>query len=313
MYPLKLKPIYDKTIWGNNKLTSARNDEGDQFGTSWEVSAHPYCSNVIENGEYAGKTLMELVNENENDMLGKHDKDHVLRAAHLDAKGSLSIQVHPYDEYAIKNENDMGKTEAWYVIHADEGAKLCAGCNCSDEATVRAAIADGTLEQHLRYVPMEAGDFIYINAGQLHALGAGIWAIEVGTNSNITYRFYDYNRKDANGNGRPLHIEKSFDVVDLGLKTEKVVSPVKEKITENEMKYLCDTEAFTIELHDIADEVTFDTDGKFHLVNVVDKNAEIVYNNIVVPVEFTRSVFIPASCGKYTIKGEARVLVSYIK
>ena len=102
-------------------------------------------------------------------------------------------------------------------------------------------------------------------------------------------------------------------MVDLGLKTEKVVSPVKEKITENEMKYLCDTEAFTIELHDIADEVTFDTDGKFHLVNVVDKNAEIVYNNIVLPVEFTRSVFVPASCGKYTIKGEARVLVSYIK
>lgn len=312
MYPLKLKPIYDKTIWGNNKLTTARKDEGDQFGTSWEVSAHPYCSNVIENGEFAGKTLMDLVNEKESEMLGKHDKDHVLRAAHLDAKGSLSIQVHPYDEYAKKYENDMGKTEAWYVIHADEGAKLCAGCNCSDEDTVRKAIADGTLEQHLRYVPMEAGDFIYINAGQLHALGAGIWAIEVGTNSNVTYRFYDYNRKDANGNGRPLHIEKSFDVVDLTLKTEKVSTPLKE-VSENEMKYLCDTDAFTIELHDIANEVTFNTEGKFHLVNVVNNDATIVCDGVELPVEFTRSVFIPASCKTYTIKGKARVLVSYIR
>lgn len=312
MYPLKLKPIYDKTIWGNNKLTTARNVEGDNLGTCWEVSAHPYCSNEIENGEYKGKTLMELVDAFEKEMLGDQDKDHVLRAAHLDAKGSLSIQVHPYDEYAKKHENDNGKTEAWYVIHADEGAKLCAGCNCTDEAVVRQAIVDGTLEEHLRYVPMEAGDFIYINAGQLHALGAGIWAIEVGTNSNVTYRFYDYNRKDENGNGRPLHIEKSFDVVDLGLKTEKVASPIRD-VEVNEMKYLCDTEAFTIELHDIADEVTFNTNGKYHLVNVVNNDAIIEYNGEELPVEFTRSVFVPATCGEFKIKGKARVLVSYIK
>lgn len=312
MYPLKMKPIYDKTIWGNNKLTTARGVEGDQYGTSWEVSAHAYCSTEVVNGEYAGKTLMEVINEHEKEMLGNQDKDHVLRAAHLDAKGSLSIQVHPYDEYAIKHENDMGKTEAWYVIQADEGAKLCAGCNCTDEEVVRAAVADGTLEQHLRYVPMEAGDFIYINAGQLHALGAGIWAIEVGTNSNVTYRFYDYNRKDANGNGRPLHIEKSFDVVDLSLRTEKVSTPVK-TVDKNEMKYLCDTEAFTIELHDIADEITLDTDGKFHLINVVHNDAVVAYNGEEVEAKLADSFFVPASCGKYTIKGKARVLVSYIR
>ena len=312
MYPLKLKPIYDKTIWGNNKLSTARNVEGDQLGTSWEVSAHSYCSNEIANGEFAGKTLMEVIDAHEKEMLGKHDKDHVLRAAHLDAKGSLSIQVHPYDEYAIKHENDMGKTEAWYVIHADEGAKLCAGCNCTDEETVRNAVKEGTLEQHLRYVPMEAGDFIYINAGQLHALGAGIWAIEVGTNSNVTYRFYDYNRKDANGNGRPLHIEKSFDVVDLSLRTEKIATPVKE-VETNEMKYLCDTKDFTIELHDIADEITLNTNGNFQLLCFVHNDAVVEYNGEEIEAKFADSMFVPADCGEYKIKGKARVLVSYVR
>ncbi|MEJ8737726.1 type I phosphomannose isomerase catalytic subunit [Erysipelotrichaceae bacterium HCN-30851] len=313
MYPLKLKPIYDKTIWANDQLTKIRGVKESGYGTCWEISAHSYCSNKILNGEFAGQTLMELISSHEKEMLGKHSISEMLRVAYLDAKEDLSIQVHPYNEYAIKHDNDMGKTESWYVLDAKPGATLVAGTLCNDKQTIRKAIEDGNLEQYLNKVPIETGDFIMIDAGMLHALGGGIFAIEVGTNSNTTYRFYDYNRKDANGNSRELHIDKSFDVVDLSKKAEKISNPIKD-VKVNERKVLTDCDAFVVELYDIADVLELDTKGeRFYTLSFVHNDAVIEYQNEEISVTYTENIFIPADCGKFSIKGNARVLVSYVK
>ncbi len=313
MYPLKLEPIYDKTIWANDHLTTIRGLDDKGYGTSWEISAHNYCSNIIINGEYAGQTLMEMINSNEKEMLGNHSFSEMLRVAYLDAKEDLSIQVHPYNEYALKHDNDLGKIESWYVLDAKPGATLAAGCLSTDEGIIRDAIEKGNLEQYVNKVAIEPGDFIMIDAGMLHALGGGILALEVGTNSNTTYRFYDYNRRDDKGNLRELHIDKSFDVVDLGKKTHKISNPLK-NADHNECKVLTDSDAFVVELHDIAGELELDTKKEhFYVLSFVHNDAVIEYRNEEYPVNYTENVFIPADCGKFTVKGHARVLVSYVK
>ena len=132
MYPMKLKPVYDKTIWANDRLTTMRGMEEKGLGTCWEISAHPHAKNVILNGEYAGKTLDELIQADPQSILGEKQLHQMLRLAYLDAREDLSIQVHPYDEYARAHENDEGKTESWYILEADKGATLVAGTTASD-------------------------------------------------------------------------------------------------------------------------------------------------------------------------------------
>lgn len=313
MYPLKLKPIYDKTIWANDRLTKIRGIDEKGYGTCWEISAHPYAQNEILNGIYQGWNLSELIEKKGSEILGKHAVTSMLRLAYLDAKEDLSIQVHPYNAYALQHEQDNGKTESWYVLAADEGATLVAGTLVDDPDVIKQAIEDETLEQYLRKVPIQAGDFIYVEAGMLHALGGGILAIEVGTNSNTTYRFYDYGRKDAEGNSRELHLQKSFDVVDFKKRSEKIATPLT-SFDKNMEKVLVDGDEFQVVLYDIADEMTFDTEGKdFHCLSFVCHDALIQYDGKDIPVKYTENIFIPAACGKYTIKGKCRVLKSIAK
>ncbi|WP_288230566.1 type I phosphomannose isomerase catalytic subunit [uncultured Faecalicoccus sp.] len=310
MYPIQLKPIYDKTIWANDKLTSLRHIEEKGYGTCWEISAHSYCTNEVINGIYKGKTLMELIQEKPKEMLGEVPFEKMLRLAYLDAKEDLSIQVHPHNSYALEHENDLGKTESWYVLDAKPGATLVAGTTTRDKSIIQKAVEEENLEPYLRKVDIEAGDFILIPAGMLHALGAGIFAIEIGTNSNTTYRFYDYNRVDAKGNKRELHLKKSFDVADFSLQSQKISNPYM----EGQHKILVDCDEFVVELYDIKDTLTLDTEDKrFHTLSFVQNDAKILYGQNEIDVKYTENVFIPASLGQYTIKGNGRVLVAYSK
>lgn len=161
MYPMKLKPVYDKTIWANDRLTTMRGMEEKGLGTCWEISAHPHAKNVILNGEYAGKTLDELIQADPQSILGEKQLHQMLRLAYLDAREDLSIQVHPYDEYARAHENDEGKTESWYILEADKGATLVAGTTASDAAVIKAAVENDQVEDYVRKVEVEAAE-IYI-------------------------------------------------------------------------------------------------------------------------------------------------------
>ena len=165
----------------------------------------------------------------------------------------------------------------------------------------------------MRRIPVKAGDFVCIDAGMLHALGKGILALEIGENSNTTYRFYDYNRKDANGNPRPLHIQKSFDVADFALVCTPVHSPL-EKVQETKEKMLVEREEFCVKLVDIhaSYEVIMDH-TKFYCVSNVGQDAEIICDGMHIPFLYTESIFVPAACKDFTILGDTRVLLSYVK
>ena len=285
MYPMKLKPVYDKTIWANDRLTTMRGMEEKGMGTCWEISAHPHAKNVILNGEYAGKTLDELIQADPQSILGEKQLHQMLRLAYLDAREDLSIQVHPYDEYARAHENDEGKTESWYILEADKGATLVAGTTASDAAVIKAAVENDQVEDYVRKVEVEAGDFVCINAGMLHALGKGILALEIGQNSNTTYRFYDYHRQDANGRERELHIDKSFDVADFGLHCNKVATPFT--LPQDEKRFYC--------------------------LSNVSADCVLRYQGEELPFAFTENIFVPAGCADIEICGKARILVSFVR
>lgn len=313
MYPLKLQPLYDKTIWANDRLSTMRGLKETGIGTSWEVSAHPYAKNVIVNGEYAGQTLDDLVKKDPQSVLGEKKPQQLLRLAFLDAKADLSIQVHPYDEYAHEHENDEGKTESWYILEADEGATLVAGTTNPDRNVIMEAVKNDHVEDYVRKVPVSAGDFICIDAGMLHALGKGILALEIGQNSNITYRFYDYHRKNKDGTERELHIKKSFDVADFTLEAEKVVSPVVDD-WQDQTKMLVDRREFTVMQADIESSYTLHCDHKrFYCISNVGKDCVIRCHGEELPFAYTESIFIPAACEDVEIIGNTRVLISYVK
>ncbi|MEE1464861.1 MAG: type I phosphomannose isomerase catalytic subunit [Clostridium sp.] len=313
MYPMKLKPVYDKTIWANDRLTTMRGLEETGMGTCWEISAHPHAKNVILNGEYAGKTLDELIKTDPTAILGEKELHQMLRLAYLDAAEDLSIQVHPYDEYAREHEHDEGKTESWYILQADKGAALVAGTTASDAAVIKEAVACDEVEKYVRKVEVEAGDFVCIDAGMLHALGKGILALEIGQNSNTTYRFYDYHRKDASGKERELHIEKCFDVADFSLHCNKIASPFP-TTGHTEEKMLVDRREFSVRLVDVAESYVLPKDEKrFYCLSNVSADCAIRYQGKELSFAFTENIFVPAGCDDIEIIGKARILISFVR
>ncbi len=311
MKPMLCTPIYNQTIWAGDKLNQIRKDPNALFGTSWEVSAHPSAETIIGNGEYKGQELSTLIAKYPIEMLGEGIKDNqMLRSAWLDAKESLSVQVHPGEAYAQANENDHGKTESWYVLKADEGATLVAGSDFNEKDEIRNAISNDTIESHLRRVPVKDGDFILIPAGTLHALGKGILAIEIGTNSNTTYRFYDYHRKDQNGNERELHLEKSLDVVNLEIKPEAIHTAQLPSGTH----VLCHDEAFDVSLTIGINETVLPKQDTFRVITSVgDESITMICDDEEILVKPTQSLFIPASCNDIKCIGNVRLLIGTVK
>lgn len=306
MKPLLLKPIPDYTIWGSNHLSTYRKIDKN-YGTWWEVSAHPYCTNAILNLN-ENTTLQQLIDDDPQGMLGKSYTLHeMLRLAYLDTQDALSIQVHPEDEYALKTSNDFGKYESWYIIDAKPGATLVAGTLTSDKEVIKQALKDNTIEKYLQKIEVKKGDYIIIPSGMLHALGKDIWAIEIGTNSNTTYRFYDYNRKDHSGKTRTLHLKESFDVADFSLQPIIVQS-------DNQTRRIGDTPYFTVDEMFTKKEIQIETiDHYCILSNISVYDTTILWENERIILSAFDSAFIPASAKKITIEKGAHVLLSQPK
>jgi mannose-6-phosphate isomerase len=217
LYPLVLEPNLRTLIWGGHALVDRYNKPGDasaNVGESWEC----FDTNAVANGSLRGKTIAELRGLYRTLLTGKSDPDVVfpLLTKLIDARAALSVQVHPSDAYARSHEHQpFGKTECWHILEADEGATIVLGWNRdTSRAEYLARVQDGTLDALLRRVPAKAGDTFYLPAGTMHAIGAGIVLFEVQQASDLTYRIFDYNRKDPNGRARELHVEKAADVLD---------------------------------------------------------------------------------------------------
>lgn len=312
LYPLKFKPIYINTVWGGDRLAEIRNAP-ESHGTSWNISAHPHADNVVINGPLQGKKLSEVLDEYAEEVLGNKKKNQMLRLSVLDPKESLSIQVHPYDAYARAHENDEGKTEAWYVLEAEPGANLIAGTTVKDIEEMKKVIREDRIEEYIVRHPMEAGDFICIDAGTLHALGAGMLTLEVSQNSDVTYRFYDFHRKDAQGKERELHLEKSYDVVNCAVKCAKTSHPLAEAKV-NERVEILDKKEFTVEILDLDGSYTLQLDGTtFYCLTNVSGDCEILCGGERMSLAYTENVLIPAKCPDVQIQGKGRVIISYVK
>ena len=309
---IKLSPVFKQYIWGgdNIKKIYGKDTPCPPVAESWEISAHPDGLSVAINGIYRGMTIPEIVKKYGSEFYGdsmKEGEEFPLLLKILDAEDNLSVQVHPDDEYAYKNENGgKGKTEAWYILSANEGAELIYGFNKDvTKEEFAASINEGKLDEILNRVPCKAGDVFYIPAGTVHAVGKGMMIAEIQQSSNTTYRVYDYNRRDKNGNLRELHIEKAIDVSDLksSKNKEKTLGDIKET-KGTTVKTFIDNEFFGFDELTVNESFIGNTENKLHLALVIEGDFEINGVNF----KKGESALIPASTGEYKICGNGVVL-----
>jgi len=250
LYPFKFEPILKKIIWGGSEICRFKNLKIKESGVgeSWELSQVPGSVSVIANGALQGKSLTDIIEAEPEILLGKKvferfGKEFPLLIKFIDAEDNLSIQVHPNDELARRRHNSFGKTEMWYVIASKPGSRLISGfSNQIDAKEYERRIADGSIEEVLQSHEVKPGDVFFLPAGRVHAIGSGLFIAEIQQTSNITYRLYDYNRKDAQGNYRELHTELAKDAIDYNLYTnlKTIYQPL-----ENETVPLVECKYFT--------------------------------------------------------------------
>ncbi len=313
---LSLYPTLKETIWGGRTLIDDYGFEtsGDNAAEAWLLSCHKDGPSFVTDGEYKGLTLAQVLEKEGKVCLGTNcagAADFPVLIKIIDARDKLSVQVHPDDEYARKNENENGKTEAWYVLDCEEGASLIFGVNhCMTKEEFAANIENGTLLDDMNVVKVSAGDVIFIPSGMLHAIGEGILLAEVQQSSNSTYRVFDYNRRDKNGNLRELHIKKAVDVVNLQT-AEVNFSPEGTPVAvgDAEKTYLTGCEYFRMIkvscdgcYEDEADEKSFVS------LLVLDGEGEIYSDTVKISLKKGSSIFIPASYGKFNVKGKLSIL-----
>ena len=316
-YPLKFEPLYKDYIWGGRKLESLGKTLPDGIvAESWEIASHPDGTGVVSNGKFKGESLNKLVIEHGPKLLGSaiyKDKNtkFPLLIKLIDANRDLSVQVHPNDDYAYINENgELGKNEMWYVIDTESGAKLVSGVKDGiTKQDFKAAVKSGTIAECLNFIEVFPGDCINVPAGLIHAIGAGCLICEIQQNSNTTYRVYDYDRTDAAGNTRTLHIEKALDVIDF--EVGEGSSTLGLTVTKGyiERTFLVANKYFAVEKINMSGSMTEDTNGeRFHCYTVL--NGSITINKEI--IKTGHSCLIPASVGIYSIYGTAVLIKSYV-
>ena len=211
---VKLKPVVKSYIWGGSYFQQFKNIDLDVVSELWELSLRGLDSSIIDSGKNKGKRLDEILSKEDIGPVADQMPFFPLLIKLIDAKENLSIQVHPSDEYAIKKLNSFGKTEMWHIIDADEGCGLYVGFKKDySRKEVEESLNNGTILNLLNFFKVKPGDTFFIEAGTIHAIGKGVRLIEIQQNSDITYRLYDYLRKDKNGNYRELHIKQALDVI----------------------------------------------------------------------------------------------------
>ncbi len=309
MYPIKFKNLYYDRIWGGNALKKFRNNiPNGVIGESWDVACHPNGIGEVENGNLKGKKFDEIINEFKEKLIGeKIDIEKFPLLIKLITSGDkLSVQVHPNDEYANRVENEFGKTEAWYVIDAEENASLIVGTKDCDKEILKKAIKDGNLDKYLNKIPVKKGDFFYVQSGLVHAICEGVLIAEIQQSSDITYRVYDYNR------GREIHVDKALDVIDFSLegKNSNGISIENENYKKT---YLCLSDYFTIQKYEINNYAKEESDiNRFYLFTCVDGCGTIKYKNGEEKIAMGDSIFIPATMGEYELIGNFTLLKSYV-
>ncbi len=320
MYPIKLKPVFKDYIWGGNKLKNNwnKNSDLDIIAESWELSCHKDGNSTICNGEFEGLTLNQLIDKKGKEILGtKCEKfdDFPILIKLIDAFDNLSVQVHPDNGYALKVENQYGKTEMWYILDCDPNSLLLFGFNKDiSKNEFKERIKDNTLLDIVNKVPVKNGDVFFIEAGTLHAIGKGILILEIQQNSNCTYRIYDFDRKDKNGNKRELHVDKALDVTNLNKLDIGNFNNYEIMNFENYSKrILAECEYFTTSLFEIRDNVVLNADNSsFHSIISITDGLILESENGNININKGDSIFISSNFGNYTISGKGKFVLTHL-
>lgn len=308
MYPIKFEPLYYDKVWGGRAISEYRNDvpEGE-IGESWDLACHNNGMSIVSNGVFTGKSLQELIDTYKEELVGTEIslERFPLLVKMLHAKDRISIQVHPNDDYALKHENDLGKTEVWYVLDAEPDAKMVLGLKgCTKEAFEKASKA-GELDPYLNRIPVKKGDIYFIEAGLVHAM-EGVVVVEIQQNSDVTYRAYDYGRP------RELHMKQVLDVMNMDLQGEKLKGLLVENEAYNKT-YYCFDKNFSLEQYDIKGEVEEQSNPeRFFIFYCVGGSGIIVSDGFEQEIQVGDAVLIPATLGKYKISGDLSVLKTYV-
>lgn len=323
LYPIKFTPIYKTTIWGGNKFKNLFNrvDAPLNCGESWEVSSVEGCESVACNGFLAGNTLSELIEVYMGDLVGdavyeKFGLEFPLLVKFIDANDCLSVQVHPGDDLALERHNSYGKNEMWYVLECDKGGRLVNGfARKTSRQEYSEALAEGRLMDLLNNVEVSKGEVFYIPAGRVHSIGKGVLIAEIQQTSDITYRIYDYDRRDANGNTRELHTNLALDAINYDYAAD-FRSDVK--IVPNQSSKAVDCPYFTTNVLqlDMPVEKDFPEIDSFIIYMCVDGDCRIEYddNHSSVAVSRGETILVPAAIKNLCFypDGKATLLEVYL-
>ena len=313
MSVFKLRPSCKDYLWGGHRLVDeyGKEYEGEILAETWELSCHPDGPSTIVNGVYAGKTLEEYIEEAGKEVLGKNCRrfrDFPILIKFIDAKQNLSIQVHPDNRYALKNEGQYGKTEMWYVMDAGKDAFLYYGFKKEiSKEEFAGRIQEDTLLEVLNAVPVQKGDVLFIESGTIHAIGEDILIAEIQQNSNVTYRVYDYGRVGKDGKKRDLHIEKALAVTNR-------VPLIKSK---SSYPHVADCDYFTVDKLNLDGQMMRRMEGyvseeSFVSILILDGEGTVSCGDEVT-YKKGDSLFLPAGSGTYVIEGNCDALITTIR
>ena len=320
MQPIKFNPLLVQTLWGGEKIIPFKHLHSDltQVGESWEISGVKGNETVVSEGEFKGKKLNELVDELKGKLVGEANykrfgNDFPLLIKFIDARQELSIQVHPTDELAQKRGKLRGKTEMWYIMDSDENAKLRAGMK--EKITpeqYKQMVEDDTITEAIAEYKVKEGDCFFLPAGRIHSIGTGCFLAEIQQTSDVTYRIYDFKRKDKDGNYRELHTEEAAECIDYNVepnyRTE--YTPVK-----NEGVALVGCPYFTTAVYDLNEPMTLDYSelDSFVILIGLKGSGEITDNegNTTTLCE-GETILIPATTSEVKVTGNIKFLETYV-
>mgnify|MGYP006147693619 FL=1 len=312
-YPLTFIPILKDRIWGGTKLKSYLNKPivSETTGESWEISTVPGDVSIVATGVFKGKNINEIIDLYPLEILGKSaiarfGKQFPLLFKFIDAKEDLSIQLHPNDELAKERHNSFGKTEMWYVMQADEAARLVVGFkNDSNPEEYLEQLESKNLVSLLNEYPVKKGDVFFLETGTIHAIGAGVVVAEIQQTSDVTYRIYDWDRVDANGNGRELHTELALDAINYNATDSKITY----KEEANQSTLVVDCPYFITNIIALQDRFIWKRKKQaFTVFMCTNGQFEMVMNGEILRYRMGDTILIPACIENLTVKGKATLL-----
>lgn len=309
--PLFLQSVMQEKIWGGTKLREVFGYElpSDKVGECWAISAHPHGVSIVKNGRFKGQGLDELYAKHRELFGNRPEPVFPLLTKILDANDWLSVQVHPDDAYALEKEGELGKTECWYVLKADEGAEIIYGHHAKSKAELRQQIQEKDWEHLLTKIPVQTGDFFYVPSGTMHAIGSGILILETQQSSDTTYRVYDFDRKDEKGKLRDLHLDKSIDVLRIGQPANS--RPVTIEVDDLTSTLLVANDFFAVYKWDIKGKVDFRKTQAYSLVSVIKGAGLLKVDGVDYPLTMGDHFILPSDVTSWILSGELQLIVSH--